>query len=229
MPEPTVNPIAFAEIIRRACLETALTTYEDAGVQGLCEAGRWEAAIGAIESLDVRPLIEHAAEPASAPENSLPLPASAPPGERQLVLERLIPIAPEKLYRCWTEPELLKQWFCPKPWGVSRAELDLRPGGICHVTMRSPEGAEFPNPGLYLDVVPNRRLVFTDAYVDAWTPSEKPFMTGIITFIPEGDGTRYTASALHWSSADREAHEKMGFHEGWSIATDQLTALAAML
>ena len=63
----------------------------------------------------------------------------------------------------------------------------------------------------------------------AWEPSEKPFMTVIITFADEAGGTRYTARARHWSVADREAHEKMGFHEGWGIAADQLAALAATL
>jgi uncharacterized protein YndB with AHSA1/START domain len=147
-----------------------------------------------------------------------------------LVLSRIIDAAPEKLYRAWTEPDLLKRWFCPRPWGVARATLDVRPGGICHVVMLSPEGEEFPNPGIYLDVIPQRRLVFTDAYVEAWIPSDKPFMTGVIDFEGLGDGrTRYTARALHWTGADRETHEKMGFHEGWGKATDQLAELVATL
>lgn len=95
--------------------------------------------------------------------------------------------------------------------------------------MRSPDGQEFPNPGIYLEVVPNQRLVFTDAYVSAWEPFEKPFMTAIVTFEDENGRTRYTARVRHWSVADRETHEKMGFHEGWGRATDQLAALAAKL
>jgi uncharacterized protein YndB with AHSA1/START domain len=70
--------------------------------------------------------------------------------------------------------------------------------------------------------VKNERLVFTDAYTSAWQPSEKPFMTAILTFEDEGGKTRYTARALHWTVADRETHEKMGFHEGWGAVTDQL-------
>ena len=75
----------------------------------------------------------------------------------------------------------------------------------------------------------NERLVFTDAYTKAWEPSEKPFLTGIVTFEDEGGKTRYTARALHWTAADREAHEKMGFHEGWGQCADQLAALAAKI
>jgi uncharacterized protein YndB with AHSA1/START domain len=151
---------------------------------------------------------------------------AAPDNDRELVLTRLIDAPPEKLFRAWTEPELLKQWFAPKPWTTPHAELDVRPGGSCLVVMRSPEGQEFPNPGVYLEVVPNRRLVMTDAYVKAWEPSEKPFMTVIISFEPEGGKTRYTARARHWSVADREEHEKMGFHEGWGQCADQLADVA---
>ena len=65
------------------------------------------------------------------------------------------------------EPELLKQWFCPKPWRAEVAKMDLRPGGSSLIVMRSPEGQEFPNRGVYLEVVPNERLVFTDAFTEA--------------------------------------------------------------
>ena len=149
--------------------------------------------------------------------------------DRELVLTRLIAAPRRNLYRAWTEPELLKQWFTPPPYRTIKAELDLRPGGSSLIVMQGPDGTEFPNRGIYLEVVENERLVFTDAYTSAWEPSEKPFMTAIITFADEAGGTRYTARARHWSAADREAHEKMGFHEGWGIAADQLAALAATL
>ena len=146
--------------------------------------------------------------------------------DRELVLTRLIDAPPEKLFRCWTEPELMKQWFAPAPWGLSEAETDVRPGGSSRVVMRSPDGQEFPSQGVYLEVVPNQKLVFTDAYTSAWVPSEKPFMTVTLTFQREGSGTRYTAVARHWTAEDREAHVKMGFHEGWGLCADQLAALA---
>lgn len=151
--------------------------------------------------------------------------AAVSTSNHELVLTRIIDLPPRSLFRAWTEPELLKQWFCPRPWGVARATLDVRAGGICNVVMLSPEGQEFPNPGVYLEVVANRRLVFTDAYTEAWVPSAKPFMTGIIDFEDLGGKTRYTARALHWTEADRDTHEKMGFHEGWGKATDQLVEL----
>lgn len=131
--------------------------------------------------------------------------------ERELVLTRIIDAPREKVYRAWTDPDLLKQWFAPLPWTVSAIETDVRPGGSSMIVMRSPEGKEFPNPGVYLEVVENERLVFTDAYTSAWEPSEKPFMTGILTFEDEGGKTKYTARVLHWTVTDREEHEKWAF------------------
>ena len=148
----------------------------------------------------------------------------------ELVLERVVGAPPSKLYRAWTEPELLKRWFAPLPYTVPVAELDVRPGGGSLIVMRSPDGTDMPNRGVYLDVAPNERLVFTDAYTEGWRPSAKPFMTGILTFEDLGGGrTRYTARVRHWTRADRDAHEAMGFHAGWGICTDQLAALAATL
>jgi len=152
-------------------------------------------------------------------------PANHALSERELVLSRHIAAPREKVYQAWTDPELLVQWFTPAPYLTVRAELDVRPGGSNFVMMRSPEGEDMPNHGVYLEVVENERLVLTDAYTKAWEPSEKPFITICLTFEDEDGGTRYTARVLHWTVADREAHEKMGFHEGWGIATDQLAAL----
>jgi uncharacterized protein YndB with AHSA1/START domain len=152
------------------------------------------------------------------------------PAERELMLTRIIDAPREKLFRAWTEPALLLQWFTPAPWKTIRAEIDVRAGGNSMIVMQSPEGQEFPNLGVYLEVVKNEKLVFTDAFVRAWEPSEKPFMTGIITFEDAGGGkTKYTARVRHWTTADYETHQKMGFEEGWGKATDQLAALAARI
>jgi uncharacterized protein YndB with AHSA1/START domain len=149
---------------------------------------------------------------------------TAPANDRELVLTRFIPAPPPLVYRAWTDPALLLQWFTPAPWRTTKAELDVRPGGSNLIVMEGPEGQVVPNRGVYLDVVPNERLVITDAFVSAWEPSFKAFMTAVLTFEPEGEGTRYTARVRHWSESDREAHEDMGFHDGWGAATDQLVA-----
>jgi uncharacterized protein YndB with AHSA1/START domain len=150
--------------------------------------------------------------------------------DKELVLTRVIDVPREKLWRCWTEPELIVQWFTPPPFRTVHAETDVRPGGSSTIVMKGPEGQEMPNRGVYLEVVEHEKLVFTDAYTKAWEPSGKPFFTGILTFEDAGAGrTKYTARALHWTKEDCEAHDKMGFHQGWGIATDQMTALAKTL
>ena len=152
-------------------------------------------------------------------------PIQAGISDRQLVLTRIFDAPPEKVFRAWTEPDLLKQWFAPLPWTTPRAEIDLRPGGANLIVMRNPEGEEFPNSGVYLEVVKNERLVFTDAYTRAWEPSEQPFMTVVLTFENAGGKTHYTARVLHWTVADRQRHEEMGFHQGWGQCADQLADL----
>lgn len=154
---------------------------------------------------------------------------TAPASNRELVLTRLIDAPRAKVFKAWTDSELLKQWFAPLPWTTPAAELDVRSGGANLVVMRDPDGKDFPNTGVYLEVVQNERLVITDAYTKAWEPSEKPFMTVILTFEDVRGKTRYTARARHWSMADRETHEKMGFYQGWGQCTDQLAALVAKL
>ena len=145
---------------------------------------------------------------------------------RDLILTRIIDAPPEKVFHAWTDPALLTQWFTPPPWATPHAKLNVRPCGSSLVVMRGPDGKDAPMRGVYLEVVPNQRLVFTNAYTSAWEPSEKPFMTVILTFEDLGHGrTNYTALVRHWTIADREAHEKMGFHQGWHIATEQLATL----
>lgn len=148
---------------------------------------------------------------------------------RDLILTRVIDVPPEKVFRAWTESELLRWWFAPKPWTTPSVETDVRAGGSSLIVMRSPDGSDFPNRGVYLEVVKNQRSVFTDAFTRAWEPSTKPFMTEILTFEDLDGKTRYTARVRHWTDADREAHEKMGLHGGWAMCTEQLADLVEKL
>ncbi|PZM13873.1 SRPBCC family protein [Rhizobium tubonense] len=148
----------------------------------------------------------------------------------ELSLTRVIDAPRSKIFKAWTTPELVKQWFAPLPWTTPHVEMDVRPGGANLFVMSDPDGNEFPNRGVYLEVVENEKLVFTDAFTSAWVPSAKAFMVGTITLEDLGGGrTKYTATVLHWSEEDRQAHEKMGFYEGWGQCTDQLAALVAKL
>ncbi len=151
--------------------------------------------------------------------------------KRDLVLERIVDVPRELVWKAWTTPEHIKQWFTPAPWTTVDCEIDLRPGGIFRTVMRSPEGQEFPNLGCYLEVIENERLTFTDALDPGFRPTHRPpscgdsHMTAVITLEPHGKGTKYTALAIHADEAGRKGHEAMGFHEGWGKALDQLLAL----
>jgi len=146
--------------------------------------------------------------------------------ELDLVLERVVPVRPELVWKAWTEPEHLVKWFTPAPWTTVACKIDLRPGGIFSTTMRSPEGVVQPEgAGCYLEVVKERRLCWTDALGPGYRPNASSFMTALLLLEPEGTGTRYTAIAFHADPKARKQHEEIGFHNGWSAALDQLVEL----
>jgi uncharacterized protein YndB with AHSA1/START domain len=157
-------------------------------------------------------------------------PSSPQPDPRlDLVLQREIDVPRELVWAAWTHPEHLAKWFAPAPWTITECEIDLRPGGMLRFVMRSPEGQDFPNVGCYLEIVPNERLVWTDALLPGYRPSEEPFFTAVVTLEPRGSGTLYTAVAMHRDEAGRTKHEEMGFHEGWGMVLDQLVAYVKTL
>jgi uncharacterized protein YndB with AHSA1/START domain len=148
-----------------------------------------------------------------------------------LVLERTIAVPPERVWAAWTEPELLMQWFTPAPWKTAAVDIDLRPGGRCVTTMESPEGDLYPNVGCYLQVEPNRLLVFTSVMTEDFRPVAPGNSHGLgftarieINATPDG-GTHYRAIAMHANEGDYKQHADMGFAEGWGAALDQLVTL----
>ena len=158
-----------------------------------------------------------------------------PDPKLDLVLERVVDVPVELVWRAWTTPEHLKKWFTPAPWTTTDCEIDLRPGGRFYTVMRSPEGQEFPNVGCYLEVVPNERLTWTNALLPGFRPTSEPpsdlpcdhfAFTAIVAMEPHGSGTKYTAVAMHKDEAGRKAHDEMGFHDGWGKALEQLVQVA---
>lgn len=151
--------------------------------------------------------------------------------ELDLILTRRMAVSPDRVYRCWTEPALMKHWFAPKPVETREVVLDLRPGGRMFVLMVLPDGTAIPNEGCVLVVEPNRRLVFTECLTAGFRPTDNPMlpMTAEVTFEADGDGTLYTARALHGTAAMRDKHAEMGFHDGWGTCATQLEAMARSL
>jgi uncharacterized protein YndB with AHSA1/START domain len=152
----------------------------------------------------------------------------APNNDRELVLARIVDATPEQVFRCWTTPERFPEWFCPKPWRAESQKMELRPGGAANVTMYGPDGEVFPNNGVYLEVMPNRKIVFTDAFTEGWVPTDDGgMMTAVLTFEPHGDGqTLYVARCGHPTIEKLRQHEQMGFHEGWGVCAEQMEAVA---
>jgi uncharacterized protein YndB with AHSA1/START domain len=148
---------------------------------------------------------------------------------------RVVDVPKNLVWRAWTEPELLKPWFCPLPWKTIDCEIDLRPGGAFQTTMQSPEGIKFPNAGCYLEVVPDEKLVWTNALLPGYRPSnatatcgseDTHFMfTAMIELADHGIGTRYNATVIHGNEAGCKTHAEMGFESGWGTALDQLVAM----
>ena len=142
---------------------------------------------------------------------------------RELSVERLIEAPPELVYRLWFDR--IPDWFCPKPWRASVVEHDPRPGGRAATMMHGPNGEEMLNDGVFLEVVPNRGIVVTDAFTPGWVP-QGPFMVGFWEFTPHDGKTLYRAGARHWTDEALKQHRDMGFEQGWMAAADQLAAIA---
>ena len=155
--------------------------------------------------------------------------------ELDLQFERIVDVPLEKIWAAWTTPKLLMPWFCPLPWKTIACEIDLRPGGIFRTVMQSPEGQQFPSSGCYLEVIPNEKLVWTNAMEPGFRPakqaaanpdhpSEEFMMTATILLESVASGTKYTAHVMHANKEARIQHEQMGFKEGWGTCLDQLVA-----
>lgn len=144
-----------------------------------------------------------------------------------LAIERIIDAPRAIMWRCWTDPDLLKEWFCPKPWRVPEADFDLRPGGRMNTVMEGPNGERMENSGIFLEIKPFERLTFTDAYRENFVPAESSFMTGFVELSDADNGkTRMVWGARHSNEDDKKKHLEMGYEKGWDVAASQLDELA---
>jgi len=143
-----------------------------------------------------------------------------------LMVERVVQVSPERAWAAWTEPEHLRQWYAPAPGVLSECEVDLRPGGVFRFVPRQPDGTESPFTCCYLEVVPFRRLVWTDALCPGYRPAPAGFFTAEMTLEPQGRATLCRAVALHRNEDDRNRHADMGFYDGWGTVLDQLVSYA---
>lgn len=155
-----------------------------------------------------------------------------PKGENALTLivDVTLDAPRDAVWRCWTESALIRKWYCPKPWRVDSADLDVRPGGRFNTVFAGPAGERHDSKGMFLGVEPKSRLVFTDGYTEGFIPAPKHFMTGFVELSDDGLGkTRMVWGARHASEEDAKAHLDMGFREGWKSAALQLEEAAQRL
>jgi uncharacterized protein YndB with AHSA1/START domain len=139
-------------------------------------------------------------------------------------IERFIDAPTRLVWEALTQPEHIKHWYMPREWGrVSRAEMDLRPGGIVSFDITTADGKEFPNVGCVLEATPMQRLVWTSMLFPDYRPAvfDDVPITAIMTMQAEGTGTRYVFTALHRDEADFENNMASGWKEGTGIAMDQ--------
>ncbi|ODU21959.1 MAG: ATPase [Sphingomonas sp. SCN 67-18] len=141
----------------------------------------------------------------------------------ELAIERRIAATPARVWQVWTLQ--LEQWWAPRPWQTRVIELDLRPGGRSCMEMSGPGGEVSVMEGVVLEIVPERRIVFTNAFRAGWIP-QTPFMVGLFSFAADGDGTLYRAASRHWDEATMKQHEEMGFQQGWAQCAAQLAEIA---
>jgi uncharacterized protein YndB with AHSA1/START domain len=144
--------------------------------------------------------------------------AGMAPTERVLVITRVLDAPQALVYAAWTEPEHLLRWWGPHGFTVDAAEVDRRVGGAWRVRMRSPEGRVHASSGVYRELVPPERLVFTFAWEgdEDGEPGHETLVT--LSFAEEGGRTRMTfRQAVFTSVESRDAHEG-----GWSEAFERL-------
>jgi uncharacterized protein YndB with AHSA1/START domain len=140
----------------------------------------------------------------------------------QLSITRHIAAPPAKVWDVMANR--IDEWWCPKPWRAEFDKLERRAGGASSCTMYGPDGEVHPHPGTVLAWDEGRRFAFTDAIIGDLMPAG-PFMIGIWSVEPDGDGTRYMATCRHWTEEAYTNHIEMGFYDGWNAVANQLAAL----
>lgn len=131
-----------------------------------------------------------------------------------LTLERRLNAPPSKIYRAWTDSAKISRWFGPEDAEILRTETDVRVGGRFRIVFRGPDGEEHDVGGVYREVVPNQRLVFTWAWRS--TPERESLVT--VALKRDGDGTLLTLQ--HEQFFDEAARDRHG--RGWNETLDKL-------
>ena len=153
-----------------------------------------------------------------------------------LTFTRTLMASPANVWRCWTEPALIRQWFAPRPVETTEVEIDPTPGGTFRTVMEVPDhGTMAGDAGCILVADTARRLVWTNALGPGFRPNrmgDGPMdfaFTAEILIAAAPGGCTYTATVMHATPESAAAHRDMGFFDGWGAATTQLEEVAGSL
>src|ERR1700722_8636593 len=155
------------------------------------------------------------------------------------IISRVFDAPRELVWKAFTDPEHMKQWWGPKGCTVISAKIDLRPGGFYHYGMRAPDGHEMWGKFVYREIVPPERLVFINSFSDAqggltrhpMSPNWPLELMSTFTFEEHDGKTKFTIK-WHPHNADeagRKAFDegRKGMNHGWNGTLDQLTEYLA--
>lgn len=151
---------------------------------------------------------------------------SEPPTDREVVITRHLDAPASVVFEAFTKPEHLMRWFGPKGWPLTMCEMDFREGGRYRFAMTGPHGKEgAPFGGRYLEIVPNRRIVYDDSFERAH--ADRLVIT--ITFDEHQGRTTLTIRTLFPSVASKTKHLEGGYAGGVGSSLDQLRYVVADL
>ena len=140
---------------------------------------------------------------------------------REIVLSRVFDAPRELVFRAWTDPKLMAQWWGPKGFTNPVCELDPRVGGVWHIVMRAPDGTEYPCGGVYREVVKPERLVFTNIATDK---EGNPILDGLtsVTFAEHAGKTKLTLQTRAAAVVAYAAAYLAGMETGWTQSLERL-------
>jgi len=154
--------------------------------------------------------------------------------DREIVITRVFNAPRELVFKVWTQPKHIEQWWGPKGFTTRVDEMDLRPGGTSRYVMCGPDGTEYPVKGVFREVVPPERIVSSDEFDEGFEQvmnADLPSGIIVVTTIFEdlGDKTRLILRIMHPTAEDRRKHEEMGVVAGWNSSFDCLEEYLAKM
>lgn len=156
-------------------------------------------------------------------EHNHPATILTTPSDREIVITRTFNAPRELVFAAWTIPEHVRRWYGT----LTTCEIDLRPGGTWRYVISEPDGGEHPFTGVYREVVPPERLVYTEAY-DIEDLRDHPALV-TVSFDEHDSGTMMTSVSLYESREFRDGHLASGMETGMVDALNRLAELLATI